>query len=103
MIINQTPTENVEGKDILLVENEYWVGLNRDLEVLQRTPEFKRVILEAYFKDRAINGVSMLSNPAVKARNERSELMEEMVAISNLQHFLMMIANLGTIPLDEEE
>lgn len=105
MLINQAkPTENVDtNKELLTVENEYWVNLAQDLEVLHKSPEFKRVILDGYFKDKAINGVSMLATEYVKQTGTRGEIMEQLVAISNLEDYFATIMNLGTIPEDDEE
>lgn len=105
MLINQAEctTEGVEEQDVLRVENQYWVGLNQDLEVLKRMPEFKRVILEGYFKDKAINGVSLLATDYVKKNGLRAEIMEQLVAISNLEDYFITIGNLGTVPEDSEE
>lgn len=103
MLISPENNPFQEDNNLLTVENEYWVNLHRDLEKLKQIPEFKRVILEAYFKDRAVNGVSMLSNPSVKANGHRAEIMEDMVAVSNLQYFFIMIDNLGTSPEETEE
>ena len=104
MLINQaTPTENVDGKDLLTVENEYWVSMYNALEVLEKLPEFKMVILDGYFKDKAINGVSLLATDYVKQNGLRSDVMEQLIAISNLQDYFSVIKNLGTTPKDDEE
>ena len=97
------PTENVEGKELLYVENSYWVGLSEALERLKKNEDFKKVILEAYFKDRAINGVSMLATDHVRRAGLRPELMEQLVAISNLEDYFATISNLGTIPAETDE
>ena len=105
MLINQAiPTENVdENKELLTVENEYWVNMHRDLEVLRKMPEFQRVILTGYFKDKAVNGVSMLAHDYVKQNGLRADVMEQLVAISQLEDYFATIDNLGTIPADDEE
>jgi len=105
MLINQAkPTENVDtNKDLLTVENEYWTGLARDLEKLKTMPEFQRVILEGYFKDKAINGVSMLATEYVKQNGLRGDIMEQLVAVSNLEDYFITIENLGTSTDDFED
>ena len=48
-----------------LEEYNYWVGMRQALERLENgTPQpgdFKKVILEGYFKDRAVNTVSAMA------------------------------------------
>ena len=105
MLINQAQcnTENAEGKDLLTVENQYWVDMYSSLERLKSNDDFKRVILDGYFKDKAINGVSLLATDYVKRGGLRPEVMEQLVAISNLQDYFVTIENLGTTPeLDDE-
>jgi len=64
MMINQAKTqaktENVENEAIASVENQYWVNLKEALDRLNSNEDFKLVIKEGYFKDKAVNGVSML-------------------------------------------
>lgn len=107
MLINQAetaiPTENVSEQEILRVENEYWVTMARDLEKLKATPEFQRVILNGYFKDKAINGVSLLATEYVKQSGVRGDIMEQLVAISHLEDYFATIDNLGTVPTEDDE
>ena len=104
LITQGSTTGNVEGKEILTVENEYWKLMWESLERLQKNDDFKRVILDGYFKDKAINGVSLLAIDGIKRQGLRGEIMEELVAISSLQDFFITIENLGTVPtIDEEE
>lgn len=102
-VINQIPTENVDGKDLYEVENQYWREMFEALSELKKDPKFQKVILEGYFKDKAINGVSLLATDYIKQNNLRSDVMEQLVAISNLEDYFATIENLGTIPEDEEE
>lgn len=102
MMINQAPTENVEDKDLLTVENQYWADMHDALERLEKNDDFKKVILEGYFKDKAINGVSLLATDYVKQNGVRSEIMEQLIAISALEDYFATVHNLGTIQPDEE-
>lgn len=107
MQINQVPTEKVEKAnsedELLRVENEYWAEMAKDLAWLRTTPQFKRVILDGYFKDKAINGVSLLATDHVKRGGFRGDIMEQLVAISHLEDYLIMIENLGSAPVDDDE
>ena len=110
MLINQAESQFAEAdgnKDLLTVENEYWVTMHDALARLEngnpQPEDFKLVILEGYFKDKAINGVSMLATDYVKQAGVRGDIMEQLVAISQLEDYFATIHNLGTVPADAED
>lgn len=86
-----------------LEQQDYWVGLREASERLHQNPDFQKLILDAYFKDRAINAASVLASPAVVRNGERPAVMEELVAISHLQQFFLMVNNIGAAPSEDEE
>ena len=86
-----------------LKEYNYWVGMKQALERLENNPDFQKVILDGYFKDKAINGVSMLASGYIKKNGLRPEVMEGLVAISQLQDFFITVKQLGTEPEDDDE
>lgn len=107
MLINQLPKEKVEQAssedEVLLVENQYWANLAIALERLKKNPDFKAVILDGYFKDKAINGVSLLATDYVKRGGFRPDVMEQLVAISQLEDYFATIENIGSTPTENEE
>lgn len=103
MLINQEPKQSQDSANILTVENEYWVNMHLALDRLKKNADFKMVILEGYFKDKAINGVSMLAHDYVKKGGHRADVMEQLIAISQLEDYFATIDNLGTIPTDDDE
>ena len=94
---------NLEDQKIIEVENQYWVDMWTSLERLQQNKDFKRLVLDGYFKDKAVNGVSLLAQDAIVENGMRPRVMEDLVAISKLEDFLITVENLGTIPPEEEE
>ena len=95
---------NLTEDQLVEVENQYWVDMNASLERLKGNKDFQRVILDGYFKDKAINGVSLLAQDAIVANGHRSAVMEDLIAISSLEDFFITIENLGaSIPEDEED
>lgn len=96
---------NLEQKEqeLLMVENEYWVSQAEALERLHNNPDFKKVILDGYFIDKAVNGVSMLANDATIAKGERPAVIEDLVGVSSLQDHFITIRNLGTVDPEEQE
>ncbi len=100
-MINQTQSEDVELEGI---ENQYWVDLAEALERLYENKDFKKVILEGYFKDKAVDQVSLLATSYVQQSGTRGPIMEELVAISALENHFKTIFDLGTpVPVDEDE
>lgn len=91
----------MEPTELETTENQYWVDQNASLSRLKKNKDFQDVILNGYFKDKAINGVSLLAVPSVKEAGQRGDIMEDLVAISNLQYHFMMIENLGAIAEDD--
>jgi len=82
----------------------YWRGLKEALERLEQNEDFNKVILEGYFRDKAVNGVSLLASPQIKAQGKRADIMEALVAISQLEDYFLTIKALGEdIPEDDED
>lgn len=97
-----TNLENEEQERARL-ENEHWTNLKSDLDFLHSNPQFQRVVLEGYFKDKAVNGVSMLANDYTIRNGKRGEIIEALIAISHLQDYFITINSMGTIPPFEED
>lgn len=89
--------QSTEPAALETVENEYWIELADALVRLEKNPDFKKVILEGYFKDAAIDKVSLLATRYIKEKGLRGEVIEQMVAISQLQDYFITIKNLGLI------
>jgi hypothetical protein len=94
---------NLSDQNILEVENQYWVDMWVSLERLQSNKDFQRVVLEGYFKDKAVNGVSLLAQDAIVSGGHRSAVMEDLIAISSLEDFFVTVQNLGTIPSEDDD
>lgn len=81
----------------------YWVTMAESLERLERNDDFKRVILDGYFKDRAIDGVSLLAHDDTKRRNARMDVYESLIAVSQLQDHFRTIKALGAMMVQDAE
>ncbi len=98
-MINQTTNVDPQEKEYM-----YWQELKASLERLEGNEDFKKVILEGYFKDKAVNGVSLLASPQIKQSGARGDIMEALVAISQLEDFFLTIKAMGEdIPEDDDE
>jgi len=94
-------TNNQNEQEIYEIENQYWVDQCEALDRLEngtpRPGDFKLVILDGYFRDKALNSVSLLGTEYVKNSGKRPEVMEQLVAVSTLQDHFMTIRSLGGI------
>ena len=91
-----------EEQQLLEVQNDYWAGLNKDLIELEEDPRFIRLITVGYFKDFPINQTSMLASDRTIQEGKRGVIMEQLVAVSHLQHHFMTVKNLGGVPPEED-
>jgi hypothetical protein len=95
---------NLNDEQILEVENKYWADMWIALARLKENKDFKHVILDGYFRDKAVNGVSLLAQDSIVQGGHRSAVMEDLIAISSLEDFFITIENLGSSPaLDDDE
>jgi hypothetical protein len=87
---------------------EHAIVMGEAWKRLQRNGDFKRIITEGYLKDKVLASVSLLAVPQIKQRGERPEVMEDLVAASNLQYFFKVIEHqyegaMNPILSDDEE
>lgn len=92
---------NLENQEVLTVSNTSHAEMKEALLRLHNNKDFQKVILEGYFKNKAVDGVSLLATDYVKRNGLRSEVMEQLIAISNLEDYFSTIINLG--PATQEE
>lgn len=88
-------------------EPSYWVAQKEALERLEgghpRPDDFKTVILEGYFRDKAVAGTSILASDQVKASGRRTDVMEGLIAISALQDHFKVIKAMGDMVEQDDE
>ncbi len=95
---------NLDNEQHLIeVENKYWADKWAALERLKENKDFQDVILTGYFKDKAINGVSLLARDNIVEGGHRTAVMEDLIGISSLEDFFITIENLGTEAPDDDE
>jgi len=87
---------------------EHAVVMGEAWNRLQRNSDFKKVILKGYCESKAMASVSLLAVPQIKEKGHRPDVMEDLVAISNLQYYFKIIEHEyegATSPIlsDEEE
>lgn len=93
-----------QENELLTVENSNFILKYEALKRLEQNKDFQTLILEGYLGEKALSSVSLLARPDIKKRNERGDVMEDLVAISNLRYYLFMVRQLGeSAEYDESE
>lgn len=95
-------TEEHEYNQLQEVENQYWAELAEALNRLEDNEDFKRLILEFYFKERPADITSMLAHQYTIENNARSQLMEELVGIGRLHDMFRVVKAKGEMPEYED-
>lgn len=58
---------------------------------LQRNGDFKKVILNGYCKEKVLASHSLLAVPQIKDKGQRQNVIEDMIASSNLMYYFKII------------
>jgi len=89
-------TEEQEKAELI----DHAIVMGQALNRLQSNPDFQAVIMNGYLKEKVLASVSMLAVPQVKQRGERPDIMEDLVASSNLKFYFKMIEDRYTGAID---
>ena len=58
---------------------------------LQRNGDFKKVIMNGFCRDKVLASHSLLAVPQIKDKGQRQNVIEDMIASSNLMYFFKVI------------
>lgn len=86
---------NVEEIELSLENAKELVERKRQAEKLASNREFKKLVLDGYFKDEAVRLVGLSAEPTVSAYKE--QIFTEIQAISLFQQYLRNVIRLGTL------
>ena len=80
-------------EELLTVDKavDHDIKMGEALNYLRTVPEFKTLILDGYPKEKALASVSLLAVPQIKEKGRRTDVMEDLIASSNLDYWFMMI------------
>lgn len=81
--------------ELSLTNAKVFVERRDMLNKLMSNREFKKVIVEGYFKDESVRLVSLLGDPAMESHRE--EIIRSMDGISQLQVFLRTVVQTGNM------
>ena len=87
--------QTTEQTELETVDMQEWDAMLGALERLEGNKDFQKVILDGYITRKALDAVSLLSDPAIKQRGQRGDVVEEITSISNFQYYLQMIHQFG--------
>ena len=96
---NQITTET----ELELAEKTVNVETFEALKRLQSNKDFQLVIVEGYLKRKAIEFTSLLSTEYARRNNLRGTIMEELIAISAFEQYLLDLEALGMPPVEDDE
>jgi hypothetical protein len=71
------------------IEIDHHLDMGEALIRLKKNPDFQKVILDGYLKEKVLASVSLLGVPQMKG--DRGGVMEDLVAASNLQFFFSQV------------
>lgn len=78
--------------ELATVELNEAINLGEAYERLSKNPDFKKVIIDGYMRQKALDSVSLLGDPHLKQQGRRPDIMEDLVSISNLGYYFKMIS-----------
>lgn len=93
----------MKEKDLYEVENTKYIEAYRALKNLENNKDFQVLILDGYLKEKPLDSISLLARPDVKKRGERTDIMEDLISISNFKYYLFMVQRLGETALYDQE
>jgi hypothetical protein len=90
-------------KELMSIDlnSNYAIELFESLKRLENNEDFKKVILNGYMNEKVLDSVSLLAEPGIKKQNARGDIMEDLVAISNLGYYFKMVKRFGSLALDD--
>tara|TARA_R110000822_G_scaffold20833_5_gene66518 strand:+ start:412 stop:753 length:342 start_codon:yes stop_codon:yes gene_type:complete len=85
------------------IDTQKDVLLGEALDRLKRNKDFKLLILNHVIKDRSRDLVSLLAHQGTTSQGNRPKVMEDLVAISNLEYELDRIAHFHKVAIEDQK
>ena len=97
-----------EKNELMTASLDHAIEMGEALNRLQRNKDFVKVITDGYLRDKVLASFSLLAVPQIKSQGQRPDIMEDLVAASNLKYFFQIIEHeyegaRNPILSDEEE
>lgn len=78
---------NQDAVELEGIDQNHHLEMGEALLRLEKNPDFKKVILDGYLSEKVQASVSLLAVPQIKQQGQRPDVMEDLVAASNLQYW----------------
>lgn len=78
-------------EELMTTEQDHHLTMGEAFERLKQNEDFKMVIMGGYLGQSVEASVSLLAVPQIKAEGRRADIMEDLIAASNLQYFFKMV------------
>jgi hypothetical protein len=86
--------KNIKAEvELEMAEMDHHVKMGEALNRLRQNEDFKTLILHGYLEQSVLAKVSLLAVDQIKQQGRRPDIMEDLIAASNLQNFFLMIDN----------
>ena len=82
-----------QEQELETAELSQYVKLGEALDRLESNKDFQTLILNGYMRDNVLDSVSLLGHETIKKQGQRPEIMEDLVAASNLGEYFRMVKN----------
>ena len=89
-------TNVIESLENNIKEAEKLVELGTAVDRLRTNKDFKRVVLDGYFKDEAVRLVMLKADPNMQSTQSQDSIVKQMDAIGALNGYLMTIKYFAT-------
>jgi len=89
--------EQLEQVEISIEQAKYNIGRKDSLINLTKNTDFKRLILEDYFKSEAARLVMVRAEPAMATDEHQDNINNALIAIGHLNQYLNAIMQMGTM------
>lgn len=76
---------------------KYDKGMAESLERLYSNRDFKRLVLDGYFKDEAVRLVQLKATPSMQNPQSQASIIQQIDAIGSFQQFLTIVGQQGNL------
>jgi len=77
--------------DLMTASLDHAISMGEAWLRLQKNGDFKKVIMNGYLRDKVLASHSLLAVPQIKDKGRRQDVIEAMIASSNLGYFFKII------------
>jgi len=84
-------SETITQDDLMTADLDHAIDMGEAWLRLQRNGDFKKIITEGYLKEKVLASHSLLAVPQIKDKGRRPDVIEDLIASSNLKFYFKII------------